>query len=194
MLFGGNLKIGVSGGPGVGKSSLAGALGAALGIPVIGEGVREWLREHGLITPHAATTSEQIALQDRYFKYKVDTESHLDNFVSDRTVIDGIVIAQHRLQHESEYASLEAIILRAKAHAKATYDLVVVPPFRHYGDEDPIRLKNVVNRKREHDAIVSYLESEEIPRLCLICSNLSDWVNQCILTLRSLGFAYHERV
>ena len=169
-------RIGISGGPGIGKSLLARGLAEEMGFPLVGEGVREWLAQRGGLPPSTLDFAAKVRLQRWFLARKLWYESRLSHFRSDRTVIDGIVITRMRLGSSCSDRVLAELIARGMEHAKARYQLLAIPPFSFYGDRDPIRTRSIEDRRAEHRAIVEAAEGNGLPILHLSGSHLRGWI------------------
>ena len=85
------MRIAVSGSAGTGKTTLARALGARLGLPVIGEGMREYLERTG-VDLHALGHAEFRALVKGLWEERRTAEAEAiraaGGFVADRAGVD----------------------------------------------------------------------------------------------------------
>ena len=161
------MRLGISGGPGIGKTTLATSLTNVFDLPLIPEGVEEWLRKHNRTSPHTLSTMEQNELQSYCFEFKILNESLIPRFVSDRTVIDGIVTCDLRIPKEHRTDKLVNLISKAHLHARTAYDLIIILEFGYYGDEHPLRAKDIDIRVKEHSLILEYVKTNPIKHLLL---------------------------
>lgn len=145
------MRVGITGGPGIGKTTLATALSVATGLSFVAEGARRWLRLRGAMQPMALECTDAIALQLHFLRTKMRRERALDGFISDRTVIDGVVIAGERISKPN--LEIEGCVIDALYYAHLGYDLIVIPPFANYHDSDPVRAPWGEERAREHRRI-----------------------------------------
>lgn len=145
------MRVGIAGGPGIGKTTLATALSAATGLSLVVEGVRPWLKLRGVTQPRALERADATALQLYFLRTKMRCERALDGFISDRTVIDGVVITRERISEPN--SEIEACVIDALDYAQSGYDLIVIPPLVNYGDFDPVRPARGEDRAREHRRI-----------------------------------------
>jgi hypothetical protein len=115
------------GAAGSGKTNLARVLSNALEIPLVDEGVREWLVDHGLKEPRHLRWGPQLELQEQYVATKIFIESAYQAFVSDRTTIDAVVNLQLRRLYCGESAQIPALLVdRALEYARQTYNRIVL--------------------------------------------------------------------
>lgn len=172
------MRIGLSGGPGTGKTLLARAIQRRLQLPLIDEGVREWLATEAVTNLASLTRSEHAALQRQFLRWKIAEERVTPAFVSDRTVVDGVVIATMRLGSPFFRGAGSALYNETRAHAQSTYDVVVVPPPVFSADQDPFRPASSAEAGMEHRAIGRLARCWKLRVLYLEGRSLHDWVSQ----------------
>lgn len=121
-------RIGVSGPGSVGKSVLSRKLSVSLGYPLIPEGVSGWFADTQKESPWRLTIKDQSRFQLEYVRQKIKRESALCEFVSDRTVLDAVILSVIRGCVRSWAQAIQLPFYRqAKNHAKSHYDLILVP-------------------------------------------------------------------
>lgn len=121
------LRIGIMGSAGSGKTRLAQVLSDALVVPLVDEGIREWLANRGLQEPKRLSWDLQLQLQEQYVTNKMLDESLHQAFVSDRTTIDAVVNLQLRRVYSGESAQIPLrLVHRALEYARQTYDRIVL--------------------------------------------------------------------
>lgn len=119
------IRIGVSGPGGTGKTTLAMRLSSEFGLPLVAEGVREWLLAERAAGPWRLTAEDQLRLQRHAVSYKMSQERLAGSFVSDRTTVDAATLITLRfclLGH----AIPDALRAEALAHATHSYDVAVL--------------------------------------------------------------------
>jgi hypothetical protein len=115
------------GSAGSGKTTLAEALSQALAIPLVEEGVREWLELRGLQKPNSLSWDLQLELQEYYVASKMRNEATYQAFVSDRTTLDAVVNLQLRHNDSSDWAQIPLTLVEcALAYARQTYDRILL--------------------------------------------------------------------
>jgi len=115
------------GSAGSGKTTLAEALSQALAIPLVEEGVRDWLKLRGLQKPNSLSWDLQLELQEYYVACKMRNEATYQAFVSDRTTLDAVVNLQLRRAASSESAQIPlALVDCALDHARHSYSVIVL--------------------------------------------------------------------
>ena len=63
------------------------------------------------------------------------------------------------------------MLSQAETHARTVYDMIVIPPFAYFDDQDPIRIKDINKRRSQHFLIIEYLRKNnlkifEVPETC----------------------------
>ena len=144
------------------------------------EGVREWLAEAGVSSPYQLDAAAQLQLQRRFIEWKLDREASLEGFVSDRTVVDGLVITKCRLRAETFRREFHEEAAQARAHLRLAYDLFVVPPFTLRSVPDVCSTADPVARAKEHRKIRALVRWCGVEVLELKGTSLEAWVGQVI--------------
>jgi nicotinamide riboside kinase len=156
------MRIGISGTGSTGKSTLTTALSAALHVPAIGEGVHEWLAAYAITGPWSLALDEQLQLQRHAISYKIERESALQAFVSDRTTVDAVTLVTLRLERFAE-PPRAALIDDALRHARSTYDVAVLLGHRISSAPDEVALLDPTLRLRELELTRSLYASIAVP-------------------------------
>lgn len=113
------------GSAGAGKTTLAQHLSAYFGIPLIEEGVREWLADRKLNDPKNLAWELQLEMQRDYLAKKMQNEHAHSEFISDRTSLD--VITTLLLRTTSDQNTIPSELqLQALQHASETYQQIVL--------------------------------------------------------------------
>ncbi len=118
-------RIAVSGSAGVGKSTLARRLAAALGVPYIGEGMREYLERTGTDL-HALGHEGVRALVLRLWEERKEAEALSGGFVADRSSYD---FAAFWLYYHFAADDAETRLLFEETLAPGRYDAVFLLPW-----------------------------------------------------------------
>ncbi len=133
-----SLRIGCVGSGGTGKSTFAGHVRDSYGVPIVTEGVRDWLvarGRSGLDVLDAREVSELVwdVLEHR------DRSTAQASFIADRTSVDSICFARSL---GSRLADHDAFIERAEAIA-SRIDVFVFFPYRsEYLVDDGVRKRS----------------------------------------------------
>lgn len=119
-------RIAISGSAGTGKSTLARRLAAELGVPYIGEGMREYLESTG-VDLHTLGWDGVRALVQRLWEERKEAEARCAaGFVADRSSYD---FAAFWLYYRFAQPDPETQILLAEATEAGRYDAVFVLPW-----------------------------------------------------------------
>ncbi len=115
------------GSAGSGKTMLA-EFRSCLGIPLIDEGVRDWLSDHRFGNPKSLSWELQLELQQHYLDSKIRTESAHEEFVSDRTTVDAVTNLLLRRPQSIGGQNLvpQDFARRALRHASETYRQIIL--------------------------------------------------------------------
>lgn len=154
---------------------LADALAAEFQLSIISEGVRRWVQFQGIVRAECMTEESKLQLQRFYLLRKMRLEMASTAFVSDRSVVDGIVISNQRLAR-AQRRQLASVLETCKRYLHSAYDLIVVPPFRYYGDRDPLRPQDRCTRKAEHQAIKELIKIYGLNNCLLRGHNVEEWL------------------
>ncbi len=133
------MRIAFSGSGGTGKTTLLNEINKELDLPVIGEGIREWLAEHGFDDFSDMAKKDVVKMQEDTLKRKMDIESELQAFMSDRTTVDNLSYALRWIGSvdNGEYEGWMAqYITHAMSHADVSYDLIFILPWGEVKLED----------------------------------------------------------
>lgn len=178
-------RVVVVGGAGTGKTTLSTCLARSLGVPLVEEGVREWLRERGKDSPSSMDQSQRIALQHYFLRTKLGRETCGLGFVSDRSVIDSLVLIALREGREGFAMMTSALLEHLWNHAKTVPTLIVLAPEPWKLDGDPVRPPTLAMRRLEHRCIEKLVVATGRPMLRLASGSTQDWIDVTRATLGS---------
>jgi nicotinamide riboside kinase len=134
------MRIAFSGSGGTGKTRLLTEINKELELPVIGEGIREWLEEHGFDDFKDMEMKDVVQMQEDTLKRKTDIESTLGSFMSDRTTVDNLSYALRWIGSVDGTGTYESwmaqYLMLAMNHAEANYDLIFLLPWGELELED----------------------------------------------------------
>lgn len=120
------MKIALSGSAGTGKSTLALRLGEALGLPVIGEGMREYLQRTGVDLHSLGHDAFQALIQQLWEERKEAEALAPAGFVADRSSFDFAAFwLYYRFAREDAYTEQ----LFAEATDQRRYERIYVLPW-----------------------------------------------------------------
>lgn len=125
------MRIAFTGSGGTGKTTLLTEVNKELNLPVIGEGIREWLKNNDFKDFKDMTIHHVVKMQEDTLKRKMDIESELQSFVSDRTTVDNLSYALRWIGSvDTDYDTWMAqYITNAMNHANANYDIIFMLPW-----------------------------------------------------------------
>jgi len=123
------LRIGLSGAPGVGKTTLAHALGEVLGIPVLGEEMRAHLERTGQPLAGLAT-GDAAQILHQLWRERAAREDATPSFVADNSCLDFAAygVFYDCLAEPAPGDPEEPVLLREPRAHLATYDAIIVLP------------------------------------------------------------------
>jgi nicotinamide riboside kinase len=123
------MRIALSGSAGTGKSTLAALLGRRLGLPVIGEGMREHLERTG-VELHRLSHSEFRALVWSLWEEREEAEARAEReaggFVADRAGVD---YAAFWMYYHFAREDVDTAALMREALAPGRYDHIFLLPW-----------------------------------------------------------------
>ena len=142
------MRIAVSGAAGTGKSTLAAALAAKLGVPLVPDFVEEVLREHGkdswrgINDTRIRKTIRMVALER-----KIAAESVAEAFVSDKSVVDYLAYwVMNQMEFETKEQN-QAVLDMVRAHVgRYTHRLFL--PYRADVEPGPTRNADLVHNMK----------------------------------------------
>ena len=180
-------RVVIVGGAGIGKTGLAACLARSLGLPLIEEGVREWLRDRGELSQLHISRLGQIALQYHILRTKTVREREMRKmgFVSDRSVVDAFSLLALRMGRAGFDALPSFTLEQAWNHATTVPNMVVLPPSPSKLDDDPIRPPTLLMRRHEHMCIEHLAVATGRPMLRLTEGPTADWVDMVYVALRN---------
>jgi len=125
------VRIAFTGSGGTGKTTLLEELNKELEYPVIGEGIREWLKENGYDDFKDLGLEGTVQMQEDTLKRKIEIESELQSFVADRTTVDNLSYALRWIGSlNPDYDTWMAqYVTNAMLHANLNYDLIFLLPW-----------------------------------------------------------------
>jgi hypothetical protein len=167
------LRIGLSGAGGCGKTTLAEFLAERFNLPLFPEGVREWLKIRKHKSPRHLSHRYQLALQKHFIKAKIIKESVSPAFVSDRTTIDAMALANIRGLTSIFPKNIERLNRRAFAHAASCYDLVIIPRLNMKAPfTEPAIRGNRCARITEEAAVLRLAKELGVTLYCPVASDI----------------------
>lgn len=123
------MRIGFSGSGGTGKTTVAKVLAEGLGLPLISEGVREYVAERGITNLRGMTAEETFDMQRHLLQVKKDQELRQDAWVSDRTTADNIAYCLRWCGREDGLQeAVRDYVREAMEHLQEAYDLIFFFP------------------------------------------------------------------
>lgn len=139
------MRIGIIGAAGTGKTKLATALAAHLGVPLVPDYVVTVLREKGRDSWRGVNdVKDRRKIREEALRRKSADEAQHDAFVSDKTAVDYLAYwLQNQAEHEERPANL-AFVERCKT-AVARYDRFVYLPYREVVEFAPGRQQDSVH-------------------------------------------------
>ena len=126
------MRIAFTGSGGTGKTTLLKEVNKEMELPIIGEGIREWLEENGFDDFKELETKDVVKMQEDALNKRIDIESELQSFVSDRTSVDNLSYALRWVGSEDTGAYdawMAMYITRAMNHANDNYDIIFLLPW-----------------------------------------------------------------
>ncbi len=130
------MRIAISGSEGTGKSILSRGLEQEFGIPRVEEGVRSYIKEHGIDNLREMSPGEYMKMQWCILYKKIEQENGVGSFVADRSVADNVAYVLRWCAREFSDIMLDDFIRTAKEHAQDTYDLILFLPWGEIPIED----------------------------------------------------------
>lgn len=130
------MKIAISGSEGTGKSTLSRELAKEFGIPRIKEGVRDYMKRHGIENLRDMSPQEYMKMQWYLLDSKIEQESSLGSFVADRSVADNVAYTLRWCGRDFTEKMLGKYVQLAREHAQNTYDLILYLPWGKISVED----------------------------------------------------------
>ena len=91
------MRITISGSAGTGKTTLGKELSLKLNVPLIEEGVREYLEEKNITNFRSMSPRDTMDMQWEILNRKIEKENKLNNFVADRCVADNVAYTVHQI-------------------------------------------------------------------------------------------------
>ncbi len=147
------MRIGIVGAAGTGKSSLAKALGAHLGIPVVPDTVLAVLRERGRESWRGVDAGDRRKIREEALRRKTALEACEIAFVSDKTCVDYLAYWLQN-QSEAEDRHINQTFLDQCKENATNFDVFVYLPYREAVEyavgrnQDPIHNLKVAAHKR----------------------------------------------
>jgi cob(I)alamin adenosyltransferase len=186
------LRIGVSGAPGVGKTTLARALGDALGIPVLPEEMRAHLERTGQpLTELARDDAAQVL--HALWRERAGRERATPSFVADNSCLDfaAYAVFYDCLAEPAPGEPDEPVLLREPRAHLADYDAIIVLPCGVLPYErDGVRPASRSAQLRHHLIIDGMLrrwaaprQLHHLPAACLALADRVAWVRALIAAL-----------
>lgn len=190
------MRIAFSGSGGTGKTTLLEAVNKELDLPVIGEGIREWLAEHNFSDFKEMKVKDVVQMQEDTLKRKMEIESQLQNFISDRTTIDNLSYALRWIGSiDTEYDTWMAqYITQAMNHANANYDIIFLLPWGELPlEKDGTRSSKQWYQYMMQNIIERHVYMLERPYVYEVMTvSLEDRVNECSSIIKNVDFTVLE--
>ena len=158
-----SMKIVLSGGPSIGKTTLINHIKDELGFRVIPDYMDVVLAEQGLKRPKEMDDESARKIRIESLLRKVNAESISENFISDKGVVDyfayWLAYTSNSATDEENDSFKETVL----SHCNI-YDLIIIPPIGRFEIKDnSIRLINPEHQLRIHALIKGLYSEFEIP-------------------------------
>jgi nicotinamide riboside kinase len=158
------VRIAFAGSGGTGKTTTLKEVNKTLKLPVIKEGVREYLEEHNIKHLRELSGEDTFKMQLAFLDQKEVSESQKE-FIADRTTIDSFIYALYWLGRNDKFeTSLMHYMKRCMQHAAKSYDVIFVFPFGIFPvEDDGIRSKKPMYQLQIQMMIERMLTQLEVP-------------------------------
>lgn len=156
------MRIAFSGSAGTGKSTIAEMTAARFSLPLVPEGVREYLASIGKDSFRDMSSSEMFDMQLHILKTKVDAESNTLDFVADRTTADSMAYTL-RWCAKTDTDVLKQYTDQCVSHL-ITYDMVFFCPWGAIEyKQDGLRSRHIYYQLEMEYLIYGILSSHSVP-------------------------------
>ena len=187
------MRIAFTGSGGTGKTTLLEELNKELELPVIGEGIREWLVENDYKDFKDLGIEGTIKMQEDTLQRKMSIESELQSFVADRTTVDNLCYAVRWIGSvNSEYDTWMAqYITHAINHANVNYDIIFMLPWGVIPiEKDGTRSSKTWYQYMMQNLIERHIYMLERPYVYEVMQDsLEDRTRECLKIIRSVDLS-----
>lgn len=124
------MRIALSGASGVGKTTLAKMLSTTLGIPFTGSTARSVAVKGKFCSEYINSGKQLMLFQEEVLKLKIEVESKLESFISDRALLDTVTytIAKYPLLQDDYQEWFDGYVSRCVEHTLENYDVIFKLP------------------------------------------------------------------
>ena len=187
------MRIAFAGSGGTGKTTLLEEINKELELPVIGEGIREWLVENDYKDFKDLGIEGTIKMQEDTLQRKMSIESELQSFVADRTTVDNLCYAVRWIGSvNSEYDTWMAqYITHAINHANVNYDIIFMLPWGVIPiEKDGTRSSKTWYQYMMQNLIERHIYMLERPYVYEVMQDsLEDRTRECLKIIRSVDLS-----
>ena len=187
------MRIAFTGSGGTGKTTLLNAVNLYLNFPIIDEGIRPWLENNGFDEFKEMDINDVQRMQDEVMYAKINEETPLKEFISDRTTIDNAMYTLRWVSSlTNEYDGWYSKYLEdARKHTMLFYDIIfVLPHGAIHIENDGIR-----SSKTWYQFLMQQLIEKEIDAFSTLCYphthkikslSVEDRVNECLMVYNDI--------
>ena len=124
------IRIAFCGSAGTGKTTTMEEINKILELPVVGEGVREWMADNKITHLRELSARDTMRLQMEIMRNKGGKEKTLQRFIADRTMLDAAAYCMYWLGRENEMQrGIQQYLTDCMAHTIQNYDYIFLFPY-----------------------------------------------------------------